>query len=154
MFLYHVAHVSEFNTGFDLVNSFLQTFPCVCDEFFGLFFWSAHKKCFIQVTVIASVVNSHINITNITILERSKVRYTMTNHFIYRCTTTLRKLIIIQWRRVTIPINCSFVNCRGEKKILDLFLTNLKCIHTYSINFVCCNTNCNRIEGFIQDFST
>ena len=116
MLLYHVAHVSEFNTGFDFVNSFLQTFPCVCDEFFGLFFWSAHKKCFIQVTVIASVVNSHINITNITILERSKVRYTMTNHFIYRCTTTLRKLIIIQWRRVTIPINCSFVNCREKKK--------------------------------------
>lgn len=68
MLLNDVAHISEFNSRFDTFNGFLQAFVSVDHKLLCQLLWFAHEKCFIEVTVVSSVIDSHVNIDNITIL--------------------------------------------------------------------------------------
>ena len=54
MFLYHITNISKFDSWFNFSNGFLQALPSIFNEFFGMFFWSSNKKCFVQVSMVAS----------------------------------------------------------------------------------------------------
>lgn len=54
---------------------------------------------------------TYITIAYIAVDKRPGIRYSMANYFINRSTTTRWKLIIIQWRRITVSFNASLVNC-------------------------------------------
>lgn len=104
-----------------------------------LFWYIAHKECFIQISMISLVIYSHIQVHNISILEFSGIWDTMANNLIHRTkliitkldlrTNTFREEVVIQrgWIRIT---------------LYTFFQHNL-------INFLSCDTNTNSTSSSI-----
>lgn len=73
-----------------------------------LIFDIAHEERFVQVAVEAVMVDRHVEITNVSILERSTVGNAVANHLVDRRTAGFREFVVVQWTRVTITFDCGW----------------------------------------------
>lgn len=122
-----------FARSYDL-NSARQTLVRNIDKFLNLGLDITNEKSLVQITVKTVMIDSHVDVANVTVFERSRVRYTVAYHFVYRCATTCWKLMIVQGRRITVAFQTSLVN----------YSIDLCCSHTDSASFRC----------FVENFSS
>jgi len=60
-----------------------QTLVRDIDELFNLGLDITDEKCLVKIAVKAVMIDRHVDITNITVLERSRVGYTVTAHLVH-----------------------------------------------------------------------
>lgn len=88
----HVAHVTVLDARFDALYRFFQTFPSVVDQFARLFAGSAHEEGFVQVAMVVSMIDSDIDVDDVTVLQGSEVGNSVAYHLIYAGATAFWEL--------------------------------------------------------------
>lgn len=91
-------------------NCFAETLVGNRDQLLVLLRDITHEESFIQIAMEAPVVDSHVHIAQVTILQGTHVRNAMTNHLIHRRTARLGELVVVQWTGVTVVLYSSLVH--------------------------------------------
>jgi len=93
-------HISDFSiqcTWLNNLNGFLETFPSCVDQSDRVRIYVSDEEGFVKISVMSIEIRCNINVDYISIFEGSAVRNSMTNDFVHRSTTRLRKMIIVKW---------------------------------------------------------
>ena len=123
MVCYNIATFSVHCVWFTVINCFLKWFVSCFDKHLWWLTDFSDKVSFIQVSVEAIIVCSHIKVNDVAFLQWPCIGNSMTDDFINWCTTTSWEAIVIEWRWIS--------SLTG-----NVFVHNL-------IDFLCCHARCN-----------
>ena len=134
VFLNNITNFFILFARFNNLDSTGQTLVRNFDEFLNLGLDITDEKCLVQITVKSAMIHGHVYVAKITVFERSRIRYTVTDYFVYGRATTGWKLMIVEGRRITVALKTGLVN--------------------YSVKLGCRYTDVASLRCFVEDFST
>mmetsp|Transcript_7387 Transcript_7387/g.21654 ORF Transcript_7387/g.21654 Transcript_7387/m.21654 type:complete len:241 (-) Transcript_7387:233-955(-) len=112
-----------------------QTFECRPNKALSVSVDLANTECFVEITVVsAQIVRRHIDVDNVSILNFSVIRNSMTNDFVDAGADRFWEVVVIQRRRVAHAFHACFVD--------------------NAINFIRGNAWTQGLAGEVQNFSS
>lgn len=103
MLLNDVSKVSEENSGLRNLDCLVETLPCCFDNADRIcicFCFIPNIVSLVQITMIALVVQCHVDVEYVAIKQDPLVRDAMTDDLVGRRTYRLGEMVVIEWRRV------------------------------------------------------
>lgn len=108
--LNHVANVPKTLAGSDHVDCFADTLVGDFHQLLVFLGNITHEEGLVEVSVETPMVDGHVHIAKIAVLQRPHVRDSVTNYFVDTGATGFGEVVVVQWTRIAVVLYRSLVD--------------------------------------------
>lgn len=105
-----IANLPITHTWSHNLDGFGQGFIRDAHQFLVLLGDLANEECLVEVTMVAAMIDGHIYVTNIAILQWPLVGYAVADDLVDTGAARLGEVVIVQWGWVAVAFDCGFVH--------------------------------------------
>lgn len=105
MLLDHVADLAVTLAGLDDVDGLAERLVRHLHQLLVLVLYVADEERLVEIAVKAAVVNGHVQVANVAVLQRTGVGDAVADDFVHRRAARLGEFVVVEWTRVTIALD-------------------------------------------------